>query len=383
MRYTMLIGIIGVTAIVACWALAIMLYRVGTPGSTPRKLSLLLLIEGVVLATAGYIEHAIGIGSLTLGDPAYPLVGVANYVSHHVADAAMLTLYPVFLAAALQTKLTRPFERTGVRIVIGLVALALLTGTLVPALTAASPVGSLVLYVSMMVMFFFALVASIHAWRTAKPGMARTRAGIFAIAFGIRDLCWGFAYGAAFWMIFTNYQGDPVFWLSITVYALGTLLAVPLIAYGILRAHLFDIDLRIRWTIKQSTLAAMIVSIVFLISEGASEFLSAELGTVAGLLAAGVLMFFLTPLQHFAERVASSAMPNTQNTPEYVAFRKMQVYENALVEALEDGGISSKERSLLNRLRESLEISEADASAIEKDVENNSATAMPAGVQTA
>lgn len=32
-------------------------------------------------------------------------------------------------------------------------------------------------------------------------------------------------------------------------------LAVPLIAYGILRAHLFDTDLRIRWMIKQSTLA--------------------------------------------------------------------------------------------------------------------------------
>ena len=41
------------------------------------------------------------------------------------------------------------------------------------------------------------------------------------------------------------------------IYASGTLLAIPLIAYGILRTHLFDIDLRVRWTIKQSTLAAI------------------------------------------------------------------------------------------------------------------------------
>jgi hypothetical protein len=31
---------------------------------------------------------------------------------------------------------------------------------------------------------------------------------------------------------------------------------VTLIAYGILRMQLFDVDLRIRWTIKQSALAA-------------------------------------------------------------------------------------------------------------------------------
>jgi hypothetical protein len=53
------------------------------------------------------------------------------------------------------------------------------------------------------------------------------------------------------------------------VYALGTLVSVPLIAYGILRTQLFDIDLRIRWTIKQSTFTATVVIIVFVLSEGA------------------------------------------------------------------------------------------------------------------
>jgi hypothetical protein len=164
---------------------------------------------------------------------------------------------------------------------------------------------------------------------------------------------------------------DPsfvMFWITKVIYALGTLFAVPLIAYGVLRAHLFDIDLRIRWTIKQSTLAALIVAIVFLISEGVSTFLSAEFGTVAGLFAAAVVIFFLTPLQQFAERIASSAMPNTKNTPEYLAFRKMQVYEVALVDALSEGGISDKERLLLGHLRDSLRITAADAQAIELEL---------------
>jgi len=152
------------------------------------------------------------------------------------------------------------------------------------------------------------------------------------------------------------------------VYALGTLLAVPLIAYGILRAHLFDLDLRIQWMIKQSTLATIVVTLIFLLSEGADRFLSAELGNFAGLLAAAVVVFFLAPLQRFAERVASVAMPNTENTPEYLAHRKMQVYEAALAEARQEGGISDKERSLLNRLRDSLDISLSDAEMLERDL---------------
>jgi hypothetical protein len=156
----------------------------------------------------------------------------------------------------------------------------------------------------------------------------------------------------------------PVF----LVYVLGTAIAVPLIAYGILRTQLFDIDLRIRWTIKQSTLAAAVVAIVYVLSEGASRLLSNELGNFAGLLAAAIVVFFLAPLQRFAERVAQAAMPNTYNTPEYATFRKLQVYEAAVVDAL-PGGISEKERALLRRLQDSLGISTTDAAAIERDLE--------------
>lgn len=84
---------------------------------------------------------------------------------------------------------------------------------------------------------------------------------------------------------------------------------------------------------------------MFVISEGASQFLSDELGSVAGLLAAGVLMFFLAPLQRFAERVATAVMPNTKNTPEYKAFRKMQVEICKLQEWITETG----KRELMDR----------------------------------
>jgi len=233
--------------------------------------------------------------------------------------------------------------------------------------------GAMILYLAMMLMFGFGLVASIHAWHTAKRGLTRERAGIFAIAFGLRDLGWGLSYAffaLLIWMGPISLGSTDLGLPSKIVYALGTLLAVPLIAYGVLRTHLFDIDLRIRWTIKQSTLATVVVTFIFLFSEGADRYLSAELGDFAGLLAAAIVVFFLTPLQRLAERVASAAMPNTENTPEYAAYRKMQVYEAAVSEALPDGNISERERALLNSLRDSLGISTADAEALERELQS-------------
>jgi len=359
------VGILGLVAIAACWALAVVLYRVGTPGSVARMLSLLLVVEGFTLATADFPVMALGLNWDFY--ELHPLFARIYFIGHTIGDAAMLALYPPFLAAALQTKLTRPFAGRRMRIGLWVVSVVL-----VYAVEMSSPaIGATLLYGMLILLFGFALVASINAWYLAKAAN-RTRARVFALAFGVRDVCWGFVYAASIWWVWTG-----VYWTGAetdldipvkVVYALGTLVAVPLIAYGILRAHLFDIDLRIRWTIKQSTLATVVVTSIFLLSEGADRLLSAELGNFAGLLAAGIVVFFLAPLQRFAERVASVAMPNTENTPEYAAFRKMQVYEEAVSEARFEGGISQKERALLVRLRDSLGISESDADAIESEL---------------
>jgi hypothetical protein len=359
------IGIFALLAVAMCLALAIVLYRVSAPGSVARKLSLLLVVEGITLISTGYID--LFIGPIGREQSWYPAWLQAEVIVHTFGDCAMLALYPPFLAAALQTKLTRPFANKTTQIAIYAASGALFFLVLLTPLW----FGAVLLYVMLALVFNFALVASIHAWRVANE-FTRARARSFAFAFGFRDICWGVVYTGAIVMIFQGvYEvvdsdaSGPAY----LIYASGTFFAVPLIAYGILRTHLFDIDLRIQWTIKQSTLAAAVVAIVFLISEGADRLLSQELGNFAGLLAAAVVVFFLAPLQRLAENVASAAMPNTKNTPEYAAFRKMRVYEEALAEALQVGGISEKERALLVRLRDTLGISEADARAIEAELQ--------------
>ncbi len=364
-----LIGIVGLVAVAACWSLAVVLYRVKTPGKAARLLAFLLVVEGIVLVTAGFPEFASGLPIEFWANfyESHPAVRMTGSLAHHIGDAAMIALYPTFLAFALNTKLTRPFAIRPVRIGLAFVAVAF--GLFVSL--GQSRIVVTLFYLTMTSLFIFALIASLHAWRTAKRGIDRERAGIFALAFGARDLGWCMSYSIAAWSMWTALEPftfTDLRWLGKFVYALGTLLAVPLIAYGILRAHLFDIDLKIRWTIKQSTLAAIIVTFIFLVSEGADRFLSSELGSVAGLLAAAVVVFFLTPLQRLAEGVATAAMPNTENTPEYIAYRKMQVYEAAVAEALPDGNISDRERMLLDTLRDSLGISAADADALEREL---------------
>jgi hypothetical protein len=376
-------GILALISVTMSWSFAVVLFRAGLRGSVARRLSLLMFVEGLALVTSGSIDLLFSMSAdLYLAHPWFLLV---EDIVHAAADCGMLALYPPFLAAALQTRLTRPFASrrvfAGMVVACVLLWLALARPFVVAGLHAAAPdfeqlaVPAAILYVALVVLFVFAFVASVHAWHIST-GAARKRARVFAFAFGFRDVCWGLIYAM---MVGELVLGDytAVFvdnppWFI--VYALGTFGAVPLIAYGILRTQLFDIDLRIRWTIKQSTLAAAVVAIVYVMSEGASQLLSNELGNVAGLLAAAVVVFFLAPLQRFAERVATAAMPNTHNTPEYAAFRKLQVYEAAVADVL-PGGVSEKERALLRRLQQSLAISSDDAAAIENELMRNQAAA--------
>lgn len=368
-------GFLALFAVAMCWALAVVLYRASMPGSAARRLSVLLVFEGITLVSSGstayFWDFPADIDYSPASYSSISPLAFAYMFLHTLGDCAMLVLYPPFLAAALNTPLTRPFGDRRAQIGLAVLASALFGAVTLAAFNLPRLEGALsMVYLALALVMWYGLAASIHAWFTAR-GTARTRARFFALAFGFRDVCWSFIYVVALAETLSVLPSpDPDFAANyFVVYTLGTLVAVPLIAYGILRTQLFDIDLRIRWTIKQSTVAAAVVAFVYLVSEGASRLLTSELGNVAGLLAAALVVFFMAPLQRLADRVAGAAMPKTVNTPEYAAHRKMQVYEAAVAEALQGGGISQKERTLLNRLRDSLGIATGDAEALERDLQ--------------
>jgi hypothetical protein len=145
------------------------------------------------------------------------------------------------------------------------------------------------------------------------------------------------------------------------VVALGTLLAVPLIAYGILRAHLFDIDLRIRWTIKQSTLAAAVVAIIYALSEGASRLRRPSLAT-----SPARINVLPAPLQRFA--IASQAQRCRTREHARAPHRKLQVTSRRSPRPCRAAG-SRKRTSAAQPAGDTLGIAKADADALERDLQ--------------
>ena len=61
-------------------------------------------------------------------------------------------------------------------------------------------------------------------------------------------------------------------------------------------------------------------------------------------------------------------MPSVQDTPEYKNYRKLQVYGEAVAEAMREGAVTPVQRAVLNRLRKQLELDEAEAAAFEQEL---------------
>jgi hypothetical protein len=221
--------------------------------------------------------------------------------------------------------------------------------------------------------FTFTLACALSALRAAAPGTARrAQAKAYALGFGLNDAglaVLGYlvpALGLAGvlhtpeWAGFYNCLGTLTNLVSIT--------ACVLIARGMLRYQMFGFDLKVKWTIQRGTVAAIILGAFFIAAQVAQNYLAGALGWLAGGAAAGLLLFAIKPLERFAMRLSDRAMPKTTGTPEYVAFRKLEVYKAAVESAHETGGISARERASLDRLRAKLGIGELDASAVEGDV---------------
>ncbi|HVL49014.1 MAG TPA: hypothetical protein VM889_10695 [Candidatus Thermoplasmatota archaeon] len=213
---------------------------------------------------------------------------------------------------------------------------------------------------------FYGLAVAASAWRRAPRGTAaRDRAKAYGIAFGIRDLF----IGGPLVLNGTGTSINHGIWESFYIIVpLASIAFVTSLAYGILKTQLFDIDLKVKWTVKQGTVAAVFIAAFFVAGELAQTFFSDAIGPYVGVFAAGFLVFALAPLQRLAERVSDRAMPQVNETPAYVTFRKMEVYKAAVEEVLTDGAVSDKERRILDRLRLQLGLGPDDARAIEDDL---------------
>lgn len=144
-------------------------------------------------------------------------------------------------------------------------------------------------------------------------------------------------------------------------------LALPvLVTYGLLRHHLFDIDLKVKWTLKHFIIAVPFAGVFFLASEGLEELVPTE-GLWLGLGAAALLALALKPIENFAGHVVDRMMPDVQSTGDYVRARKLEVYRDAVEGLLADGTITAKERRVLEQLKTRLGLHPSEARRLEQD----------------
>jgi len=145
-------------------------------------------------------------------------------------------------------------------------------------------------------------------------------------------------------------------------------LAVAIFAYAILKHQLLDIDVKVRWGISKTTVAAVFVAVFFIVSEGAQEFFGERADSqYLGIVAAGMLVFAIAPLIRVADRLAHRAVPIGE--PPRSASRKEETYRDALRVALRDRVLSSSEELAIARLAEELGIGAGRAMEIRQEVE--------------
>ncbi|MGQ0537238.1 MAG: hypothetical protein ACT4PT_14340 [Methanobacteriota archaeon] len=360
--------VLGGLASLLAASLAAFVYAAAPRRAPNRRLALALGVESSLQAGSALIGLGAGLGR--------PFVEQGGWGVVHVSLLLLPAVYLLFLST-LDTPLARPFRS---RAVLGAVGLASFAGA---ALRLADygffvergsggyePRLPLVLWMAALLgVFLYGLACAFSARsRTASGTLARRRATAYLLAFGVRDVSFLAAIVPLNLLLLFDLPLDRPAPVAAEVAPLvGTILFVPLVAYGILRAQLFDIDVKIRWTVRQGTLAAAFLAVFFVVEQLVAASLSDRIGTVLGILAAGALVFALAPLQRAAARVAELAVP--QGAPETLRpEERTGLYRELAAQAWQDGVVDRSERLLLERARARLGVPAEEAFRIEREV---------------
>lgn len=364
-------GVPGTVAMVAAWICAFVALRTDPRRSLNRSLSVVLILEGTITGGIMGLLFFFENPSIVF---ALATIGTAAFI-------ALCFQYLSFLGLALDTPLVALFRT---RIVIVLLGLASVFSAVFVFVNPDRFISDLYdpgwapwnfQYVDLglrMVqlqgfVMLFGLFAAITAFiRTTKGTVARSKAKWFIIAFGFRDI-----YLGVMQLLYPVLRPVP-FWGDL-VYNTGSAFAFfiyfQLLAYAVLRFQLFEIDLKLKFALQQSTVGAIIVG-GFVVGSEALELLVPVDGPLPSFIVAIVILALLRPIQRLALGMANGLMRNVQDSPEYKDRRKVALYRAALEEIFLDGDceISRKERRILDRLRMNLQIAASDALLLEREL---------------
>jgi hypothetical protein len=152
------------------------------------------------------------------------------------------------------------------------------------------------------------------------------------------------------------------------------------IAYGILKYQLFDIEFFVKKTFVYLLMALVLIGIFRLIELILSYFISATFfgGDLGARFIAAVIVFcFFFPLRSMAVKIGDRLFPKLTKSVKYDFSHEIMVYKNQLKHALEDGVITVKEKKMLKSLRDDLGISDEDHKKLLKELAKDHKPLLP------
>lgn len=208
----------------------------------------------------------------------------------------------------------------------------------------------------------WALVAAVQHQRQRRD----RQAAAYLAAFALRDVALVALFAAG-----VVAKSNP--WLASHFDAV--LLAVKLVLlghlgyliYAVMAGLVLNLDDQVRSTI-QKALVLVVVSSVFLVMTEGAEMLVGIDSPLLAILAAGVITLVFQPVQHLAQRLSARLLPGPASSHDLDHHERRSLYQKQAKIAAMDGIIQGKERTMLDRLRESLGLSHDEAAMIEEAV---------------
>jgi hypothetical protein len=158
---------------------------------------------------------------------------------------------------------------------------------------------------------------------------------------------------------------------SYLLYSIWSLVPVGLLAYAVLRNQLPGLEGRVRTGLTRAALAGIFLGVFFVVSQIAQNFLQGY-GVLTGGIAAGLLLFALSPLQGAAQRLAAATIRGMGGAPTRPAMANKAAataYRNALALALGDGQMTRAKERRLAEVADALGLTHAQEQSLRHEAE--------------
>lgn len=309
------------------------------------------------------IEAAIWVGVFGLADVADRGLQKAAVHLTRVAAAALPFAYLLFVGT-LPSPLARPLRTRAATAAFGIGLMAVLAlGFFWPegftvCREAASPCtpsnGPIAepARIGIGVTSLIGLLVSVSMWRGApEQTMTRRQGAAYALAFSIRDA------GLVTYLVLLYgsriVREFPVASAFVHTYELAAsfVLFYVVLAYGILKTQLFDIDLRLKSVIRIAVIGASLLLAFVLVAQFTIGKVPDFARYAMAAASAAVLIVAYRPLDRMARGIADRAFPGVEPSPGYLEARKQDVYRAAI-----ESSPDEEDSPFLKDLRKRLDI---------------------------